>query len=167
MRWTLAVVALICLIGGASSQSQPSFLGEGYTATQLSFFNGQNTVDFQPVVEQYWNSYIQNEKDLSPYINNQSTDMGIWLNSFPLGFDKQVQLKSSSFVANSPVAANLSSTDLQSASLKRDVGFNFNQDLAWKYTNNALSTLSSSNGNSVPAQGSQGQIISQGIISLF
>ncbi len=167
MRLVLALVMLICLVGGAASQSQPSFLGEGYTATQLSFFNGQNTVEFQPVVEKYWSSYIQNEKDLSPYIFNQSTAMGIWLNSFPLGFDKQVQLKSSSFVANSPVAANLSSTELQSADLKRDVGFNFNQDLSWKYSTNAVSTLSSANGNGVPSKDAQGQIISQGIIALF
>jgi len=167
MKWVLALVmliSLVCIVGLVASQSEPSFLGEGYSYTQLQFFNGQNTADFQPIVEQYWNSYIQNQ---NPAISNQSNVMSIWLNNFPLDFDKQVQISSSSFTANAPVATNVSSNALQSDLLKRDVNLNFNQDQGWKYTSAATTTVSAGSGNGVPTNDAQGLIISQGIISFF
>lgn len=167
MRWVLTLAILIGLVGGAYSQSQPSFLGEGYSTTQLMFFNGQNTIDFQPIVEKYWNSYIQNGESSNPAVNNQSTAIDIWLNSFPLDFNKEVQLKSSSFVANPSVATNLSSSELQSAALTRDINYNFNLDQSWKYTSGPISSVSAASSSGVPPKSSQGQIISQGIISLF
>ncbi|MGA9098126.1 MAG: hypothetical protein WB392_04260 [Methanotrichaceae archaeon] len=167
MRWVLALVMLICMMGIVASQTVPSSIGEGYSSAQLQFFNGQNTQDFQPIVEQYWNSYIQNGEKQSPNISNQSNIMSIWLNNFPLGFDKEIQIKSSSFTANAPVATNASSSELESASLTRDVNFNFNQDQSWKYVPGAVTTLSGANGNAVPPKNAQGQIISQGIMSFF
>ena len=167
MRLVLALVLLICLMGIAASQTDSTYLGLGYSSAQLQFFNGQNTEDFQPIVEQYWNSYIQNGEKQSSAINNQSDVMSIWLNNFPLGFEKEVQVGSSSFKANTPVATNVSSNELESAALTRNVNYNFNQDQSWKYVPNAMATLSAANGNSVPPKDAQGQIISQGIMSLF
>ena len=167
MRWIIALIALICLIGGASAQT--IFTGEGYSTSQLQFFNGQNTLDFQPVVEQYWNSYIQNQNGgtQSTATTAQSSVMDIWLNSFPLGFDKQVQLKNSSFMANASVATDVSNTQMQSAALKRDINYNFDQGPGWKYTSIATMASSAANSNEAPPRSAQGQIISQGIMSLF
>ena len=167
MRWVLALVMLICLTGIVASQTDSSYIGLGYSSTQLQFFNGQNTGDFQPIVEQYWNSYIQNGEKQNSAINNQSDVMSIWLNNFPLGFEKEVQVGSSSFKANTPVATNASSNQLESADLTRDVSFNFNQDQSWKYVPGAVATLSATNSNTVPPKDAQGQVISQGIMSLF
>ncbi|MFB3766493.1 MAG: hypothetical protein ACE14P_14760 [Methanotrichaceae archaeon] len=165
MRRIIALIALISLMGGASAQL--IFTGEGYSTSQLAFFNGQNTQDFQPLVENYWNSYIQNGQNQNPAITGQSNVMDIWLNSFSFGFDKQVQLRNSSFVSNAPITANFSSTEVQSAALTRAINFNFNQDQSWRYTPGAVSTLNALSGYSVPPKNAQGQIISQGIISLF
>ena len=167
MRWIIALIALICLIGGASAQI--IFTGEGYSTSQLQFFNGQNTENFQPFVENYWNSYIQNQNGgtQNTAITTQSNVMDIWLNSFPLGFDKQVQIKNSSFMSNAPVATNVSNTELQSAALKRDINYNFDQSQSWKYTSVATTASSAGSSNGIPAKDSQGQIISQGIMSLF
>ena len=168
MRWIIALIALICLIGGASAQTISTvFPGEGYSSSQLEFFNGQNTVDFQPLVENYWNSYIQNGQTQNTAATTQSNVMGIWLNTFPLTFDKQVELKNSSFVANAPVATNVSGTDMQSAALKRDINYNFNQDQSWKYTSITTTASTTTNENGAPPKSAQGQIISQGIMSLF
>lgn len=151
-------------MGGAAAQT--IFTGEGYSSSQLSFFNGPNSATFQPLVENYWNSYVQSEGGINPAIRNQSTTMSIWFNSFPLSFDKQIQLQSSSFTTNVPVNSNISSTEMQSAYLKRDISFKFNPDLSWKYTP-ADTSFTLSKGNGVPPKDSQGQIISQGIVSLF
>jgi hypothetical protein len=165
MRWTLALIALICLIGGAASQTM--FTGEGYSASQLSFYNGPEVTSFDPFVQNYWNSYIQNSAALNPAINNQSNEMSLWLNSFPLSFDKQIQLQNSSFSANVPVDTNVSGTELTSSALKRDVSFNFNQDMGWQYTNTNTNSDQSAGSGSAPPKDSQGQIISQGITALF
>jgi hypothetical protein len=163
MRWTLALTALICLIGGAASQTM--FTGEGYSASQLAFYSGPEVASFDPFVQNYWDSYIQNSAALNPAINNQSNEMSLWLNSFPLSFDKQIQLQSSSFSANSPVNTNVSGTELTSSALKRDISFNFNQDMSWQYAN--ANSGQSAESQSAPPKDSQGQIISQGITSLF
>ncbi len=164
MRWIAALIALICLAGGASAQM--IFTGEGYSTSQLQFFNGPTTVSFEPNVEKYWDSYISNTGNFTPAMGNETSDMDIWFNSFPLSFDKQIQLKSSSFTANVPVKSNLSITEVQSSTLKRDISFNFNQDLSWKYIP-ADTTLSVAKANGAPPKDSQGQIISQGIMTLF
>jgi hypothetical protein len=164
MRWILGLIALICLIGGAASQT--IFTGEGYSNSQLAFYNGPEVTSFDPFVQNYWDSYIQNSAALNPAINNQSDAMSIWFNSFPLSFDKQIQLQNSSFSANAPVNTNISGTELTSSALKRDIGFNFNQDMSWQYAN-ANSGLSAATAEGVPPKDSQGQIISQGITALF
>lgn len=52
--------------------------------------------------------------------------MDIWLNNFRLGFDNQVELKNSSFMANALVTTNVSGSEMQSVTLKRDINYNFN-----------------------------------------
>ena len=50
----IALLSLICLVGGASAQAM--FTGEGYGSSQLAYFNGPNTTPFEPFVEKYWDS---------------------------------------------------------------------------------------------------------------
>ncbi len=165
MRWVIVLIALTCLIGGAAAQT--IFTGEGYSASQLAFYNGPNTVSFEPNVEKYWDSYITNAGNITPVTSNPANSMNIWFNSFPLTFDKQIQLKSSSFVANASATTGVSETEQESAVLKRNVNFNFNSDLSWMYTPKKDASFSYSAPTSVPSKDSQGQIVSQSIISLF
>jgi hypothetical protein len=155
------------MIGGAASQTM--FTGEGYTNTQLAFYNGPETPSFDPFVQDYWNSYIQKSAALNPAINNQSDDMSIWLNGFPMAFDKQISLQGGSFTTNVPVNTSASTTEQTSAALKRDINYNFNQDNSWKYTATATATNSSLSAGteSSPPKDAQGQVISQGIMALF
>jgi hypothetical protein len=74
----IALLSLICLVGGASAQAM--FTGEGYGSSQLAYFNGPNTTPFEPFVEKYWDSYIHNAPNLTGPTYNPATSMNIWFN---------------------------------------------------------------------------------------
>jgi hypothetical protein len=95
-----------------------------------------------------------------------TTNMDIWLNTFPYSFEKPIQIKSSSFIADAPSVSGISQTEMNSMTLKKVVTFNFNPDMGWKYTPSDT-TFSFAKATGAPAKDSKGQIISQGIITLF
>ena len=79
-------------------------MGEGYSSTQLAFFNAPSSSTFEPNVQKYWGNYITSQQNLS--IKSATSNMDIWMNTFPLKFDTPLQFKATSFAAN---AAALSS----------------------------------------------------------
>jgi len=52
MKTITALVTLICLLGLSSAQTM--FTGEGYSASQLAFYNSPSESTFEPDVQQYW-----------------------------------------------------------------------------------------------------------------
>jgi hypothetical protein len=172
MRW-IAIIALICLVGGASAQT--TLPGEGYSRSQLSFLNGPTTGAFEPFVETYWNSYITNTQNSNRTVSNPATTMNIWMNTFPLNFNQPIQLKSTTFNAGALSAANYSPVEWNSMQLRRNTIQNFNFDQSWKYSqllglgSEQKSSISGVNNGiiSATASGSSGQILSQGVQSLF
>jgi hypothetical protein len=100
--------------------------------------------------------------------------MNIWYNTFPLNFNQPVALKNSTLTTGVPSASQYSPDEWNSMLLKRNTLTNFNMDQSWKYaqiytpsvqkssfslTTNASSTATDS--------ASSGQVITQGIKSLF
>ena len=172
MRW-ISLLPIICLVGAASAQAM--FTGEGYTSSQLDYFNGPSTTPFEPFVEKYWDSYIHNEPNLTGTTYNPATSMNIWFNTFPLNFNQPIQLNNSTFTTGVPSASKYSPNEWDSMLLNRNILSNFNTDQSWKYaaiytpsnaqkssfslTQNASSTSTNS--------ASSGQVITQGIKSLF
>ncbi len=164
MKWIVALALLISLLGGATAQT--IFTGEGYSTSQLSFYSSPNAASFEPDVQKYWGSYISNEGNVTPVANNPAATMNIWLNTFPLKFENPLQIKSSTFSAATPMATGISPDEMDSMLLRRDINFKFNVDQSWKY-NSPGSSFSLAKSNGTPTKESGGQIISQGIISLF
>lgn len=168
MKW-IALLALICLVGGASAQTM--FTGEGYSRSQLAFFNGPSTTTFEPFVEKYWDSYIHNSQNMTQTVRNPATTMNIWFNTFPLSFNQPIQLKNTTFNTGVLAATNYSPIEWNSMQLKRNTLLNFDIDQSWKYSQmyTPESSLSMVNNGSVSAtaSASSGQILSQGIKALF
>jgi hypothetical protein len=172
MKW-IALLSLICLVGGASAQA--TFTGEGYSSSQLAFFNGPSTTPFEPFVEKYWNSYIHNSQNITGITRNPATTMNIWFNTFPLSFSQAVQLKSSTFNTGVPVASKYNSVEWNSMQLNRDTLSRFNIDQSWKYSQiyapsgaqKSSFSLIQNESTSASDTASSGQIISQGIKALF
>ncbi len=160
MKTITALVTLICLLGLSSAQTM--FTGEGYSSSQLAFYNSPSASTFEPDVQQYWGSYITG--NATPKSGLMS-DIDIWMNTFPLKFNAPLQVKSTSFTANTS-GLSLSESEMNSMLLKRDVNTQFSYYQNWKY-NPPKSSLSFSESASVPSKDAGGQILSQGIISLF
>ena len=96
MKTIVVLIALTCLLGLAGAQTIG--MGEGYSSTQLAFFNAPSSSTFEPNVQTYWGNYIANQQNLS--IKSATSNMDIWMNTFPLRFDTPLQFKATSFAAN-------------------------------------------------------------------
>lgn len=164
MKWIVALVILISLLGGASAQT--IFTGEGYSTTQLSFLSAPNSASFEPNVQKYWGSYITGAGNVTPNANDPAATMNIWMNTFPLRFNNPLTLKSTSFTASTPAVSGISKGEMTSMLLRRDINFKFDVDQSWKY-NSADSSFATTQSEGVPSKDSEGQIISQGIIAFF
>lgn len=163
MRYIVALLALISLLGLAAGQT--IFTGEGYSTSQLAFFNEPNSQSFEPDVQKYWNTYVAGNSNATAG-KSLTTNMDIWLNNFPDRFDRRITVASSTFNSSVPGISGMTATELNSASLKRTVAFRFEPSLGWKYTP-ADTTFSFTKATGVPADDAKGQIISQGITALF
>ncbi|VVB68718.1 Uncharacterised protein [uncultured archaeon] len=161
MKTTLALAALICLMGPALAQTM--FTGEGYSSSQLNFFNAPTSSTFEPNVEKYWESYIAGGQNLTA--SSTMSNMAIWMNIFPLQFSTPLNVFSSTFAANVTTPA-LSASEKNSQSLTRDVKSRFGLNEIQAYTADKGS-LATSSGSEIPGKDAKGQTISQGIISLF
>ena len=168
----IALLSLICLVGGASAQAM--FTGEGYGSSQLAYFNGPNTTPFEPFVEKYWDSYIHNSPNLTGPTYNPATSMTIWFNTFPLTFNEPVALKNSTITTGISLASKYSPDEWNSMLLKRNTLTNFNIDQSWKYTQIYTPSVQKSSfslTNNATSSGtdsaSSGQVLSQGIKTLF
>ena len=93
------------------------------------------------------------------------SDIAIWMNTFPLNFNTPLKVASSSFATN-VAAPTLSASEMNSQFLTRNVNskFSINEVQA---NMPAGGSLSVSNGTEIPGKDSEGQVISQGIISIF
>jgi len=161
MKIALALTALICLLDPALAQTM--FTGEGYSSSQLAFFNAPSSSTFEPDVEKYWESYIASGQN--PTVSSTMSNMAIWMNIFPLQFSTPIDVFGSTFAAN-VTAPNLSASEKNSQSLTRDVTSRFGLNEMQAYTA-GKGSLSTSSGSEIPGKDAQGQTISQGIISLF
>jgi hypothetical protein len=164
MKWIVALAILICLLGGASAQK--IFTGEGYSTTQLSFLSAPNSESFEPNVEKYWGTYISGAGNVTPVASNPAATMSVWMNTFPLKFENPLQIRSSTFTASVPTASGISNNEMNSMLLRRDINYKFNVDQSWKY-NSADTSFALAVGSGAPSKDAQGQILSQGIITLF
>lgn len=160
MKNITALIALICMIGVAGAQGNS--LGEGYSSSQKAFFNEPVTSTFDPYVQSYWNNYIANKQSQSNL--SMTTDMDLWIDSFPFRFSTPLNLGSTTFKANVSTQA-LSEKDKNSQALKtevyRELGLN---DLS-SYGEDSGSLNISSGGT--PTVDATGYLISQNIMSFF
>ena len=161
MKTIVALIALICLFGVAGAQTIG--MGEGYSSSQMAFFNAPSSSTFEPDVQTYWGSYITNQRNLSR--SSATSDMDIWMNSFPLIFSTPLPLKTSSFLGNVSAPA-LGAVDQNSQALTRDVnsGFAVNEVMSIPATSGSMTT---SSGTGTPAKDAAGKMLSQNIITLF
>jgi hypothetical protein len=164
MKWIVVSILLICLLGGASAQT--IFTGEGYSTSQLAFFSSPNTASFEPNVQKYWGTYISGAENVTPASRNPAATMNIWMNTFPINFNSPLQFKSTSFSASVPTASGMSENEMNSMLLRRDINYKFDVDQSWKY-NTDESSFALAQNSGTPAKDASGQILSQGIISLF
>ena len=161
MKTIAALVTLICILGLSSAQT--IFTGEGYSASQLAFYNSPGESTFEPDVQQYWGSYITGNATQK---SGLMSDIEIWMNTFPLKFNNPLQVKSTSFTANAS-GLSLSESEMNSMLLTRDVNTQFSYYQNWRYTPPVSSLSLPKTDSAVPSKDAGGQILSQGIISLF
>ncbi|OPY49436.1 MAG: hypothetical protein A4E48_02290 [Methanosaeta sp. PtaU1.Bin060] len=163
MKTLLALVTLTCLLGPSAAQMM--FTGEGYSTSQLAFFNSPLASTFEPNVEKYWGTYIAGGQNATA-LKGPEANMAIWMNTFPLNFNAPLIIKSTSFMANSSDLSSMSEIDRNSMVLKRDIsnGFNYAQYWANQATEGSVSAGKSTE---APDKDSGGQILSQGISTLF
>ncbi|MFA6373487.1 MAG: hypothetical protein WCW68_12755 [Methanothrix sp.] len=159
MKTIVVLIALTCLLGLAGAQTIG--MGEGYSSTQLAFFNAPISSTFEPNVQTYWGNYIANQQNLSI----KSTTMDIWMNTFPLKFDTPMQFKATSFAANA-AAPTLTATERNSQFLTRNVNSQFGVNQIWSYPQTSGS-LMVSNSTGTPSKDAKGQMMSQNIMVLF
>lgn len=161
MRKIVLLITLTCLLGLAGAQTIG--MGEGYSRTQLAFFNSPISSTFEPNVEAYWGNYITNQQNMS--LKDTTSNMDIWMTNFPQRFDAPLQLKATSFAANA-VAPALSANERNSQFLTRGVNSQFFVNQIWSYpmTTGSLSTSSSTG---TPSKDAKGKVLSQNIITLF
>lgn len=156
----LAFTALACLLGFAAAQTIG--LGEGYSSTQLSFFNSPGSSTFEPNVQKYWGNYIAEERNLS--IKTPASSMGIWINDFPLKFDTPLQLSASSF-KESADPLSISAKERNTQFLTRNVNSEFSINQIQSYAPSGSLTVAS--GNNTPDKDAKGKMMSQDIMKLF
>jgi len=161
MKTIVVLIALTCLLSLAGAQTIG--MGEGYSSTQLAFFNAPSSSTFEPNVQTYWGNYIANQQNLS--IKSSSSNMDIWMNIFPLKFDTPLQFKATSFAANA-AAPTLTATERNSQFLTRNVNSEFGINQIWSYPQTSGSLIVS-NSTGTPSEDAQGQMMSQNIMVLF
>ena len=159
MKWIVASVILISLLGGASAQT--IFTGEGYSTSQLAFLGAPNIASFEPNVEKYWGSYITGAGNITPIARNPAATMNIWMNTFPLEFNNPLQIKSSSFTASAPSVSGINEGEMTSMLLRRDINFKFNVDQSWKY-NSADSSFALAQSSGAPSKDAGGRPVRSG-----
>ena len=157
-----ALVALTCLLGLSAAQTM--FTGEGYSTSQLAFFNSPLASAFEPSVEKYWGTYIAGAGNVNA--SSQMSDMSIWMNTFPMKFNSPLRVGSSSFSTNVSSPSDLSVNQMNSMLLKRGINTQFSYYQNWN-EKPFQSSLTVSDSTGAPTKDSSGQIISQAIISLF
>ena len=161
MKTMVLLLALTCLLG--SSSAQIIGMGEGYSSSQLAFFNSPSSSTFEPDVQKYWGNYITSQGNAST--KTLTTDMDIWMNTFPMKFDAPMQFSATSFSGNAR-APMLSAKERNSQFLTRNVNSNFGYYQIWSYPQESGS-LSVSNNASTPSKDAPGKILSQNILTLF
>jgi hypothetical protein len=161
MKTISMLIALTCLLGLAGAQTIG--MGEGYSSTQLAFFNSPGSSTFEPNVQAYWGNYIANQQNLS--VKGATSNMDIWMMTFPLRFDAPMQVKSTSFAANA-AAPVLSAKERTSQSLTKNVNSKFDVNQIWSYPITSGS-LTASNSTGTPSKDAKRATLSQNIITLF
>jgi hypothetical protein len=161
MKAIVVLLALTCLSGLAGAQIIG--MGEGYSNTQLAFFNAPTSSTFEPNVQTYWGNYIASQENTS--IKSASSNMDIWMNTFPLKFDTPQLFKATSFAPNA-AAPTLTATERNSQFLTRNVNSNFGIYQVWSYPVESGS-LVISNSTGTPSKDAKGQLLSQNILTLF
>ena len=161
MKTIVLLITLTCLLSMAGAQIIG--MGEGYSNTQLAFFSAPSSSTFEPNVQAYWGSYIANQQNLS--IKSATSNMDIWMNTFPLRFDTPLQFKATSFAANA-AAPTLSAKEKNSQFLTRNVNSQFGINQVWSYPQ-ASGSLTVSNSTGTPGKDAKGKMLSQNIITLF
>jgi len=161
MKTIVVLIALTCLLGLAGAQTIG--MGEGYSSTQLAFFNAPSSSTFEPNVQTYWGNYIANQQNLST--RSATSNMDIWMITFPLRFDTPLQFKATSFAANA-AAPTLTATERNSQFLTRNVNSQFGVNQIWSYPQTSGSLIVS-NSTGTPSKDAKGQMMSQNIMVLF
>jgi hypothetical protein len=161
MKTISVLIALTCLLGLAGAQTIG--MGEGYSSTQLAFFNAPGSSTFEPNVQSYWGNYIANQENLS--IKGATSNMDIWMMTFPMRFDTPMQFTKTSFNANA-AAPVLSAKERNSLSLTKNVNGKFDVNQIWSYPLTSGS-LTVSNSTGTPGKDAKGKTLSQNIITLF
>ena len=161
MKMIVVLIALTCLLGLAGAQIIG--MGEGYSNTQLAFFNAPSSSTFEPNVQAYWGNYIAGQQNMS--IKGRTSNMDLWMNTFPLKFDTPLQLMATSFSANA-VAPVLGAKERNSQFLTRNVNNQFDVNQIWSYPV-ASGSLAISNSTGTPSKDAKGKMLSQNIMTLF
>jgi len=161
MRNITALIALICLMGLAGAQG--SFLGEGYSSSQTAFFNKPSTSTFDPFVQTYWSKYVAGQQNHSG--SNQTSEMVLWVNHFPMKFSTPLDLRSTSFKSNVSTPG-LSEKDKTSQALKTEVYRELGLNEVSSYGANA-GVLDTSSGAGTPAVDATEKVVAQSVISFF
>jgi hypothetical protein len=166
-------LSLVCLMGGSAAQIIET--GEGYSSSQLAFFNSPSVPVFEPNVQKYWSTYVKNNMNSTLTMNgNPSSTMNIWRNTFPLGFQEPITLSKSTFSAGISNMDNVSPSQWNSEMLRRNTLYSFSSSQSWKYTpvytpsqvQRTSFSLIGDSGNITYARSSS-QILTQGITTLF
>lgn len=156
MKTIAALIALTCLLGVAGAS-----IGEGYSSSQMAFFNAPSASTFEPNVQQYWGSYIANTQNMSRNIG--TTDMDLFMNTFPLLFDTPLKLDTTSFASNvSAQALSIAEKNSQDLTKSVNTGFSAYQVSSSPAKSGSLTTTS---GGSTPAKDATGKILSQNIMT--
>ncbi|HUS76836.1 MAG TPA: hypothetical protein VMY43_12640 [Methanothrix sp.] len=161
MKMIVVLIALTCLLGLAGAQIIG--MGEGYSNTQLAFFNAPSSSTFEPNVQAYWGNYIAGQQNMS--IKGGTSNMDLWMNTFPLKFDTPLQLMATSFSANA-AAQILSAKERNSQFLTRNVNNQFDVNQVWSYPM-ASGSLAVSNSTGTPSKDAKGKMLSQNIMTFF
>jgi hypothetical protein len=161
MKTILVLIALTCLFGLAGAQTIG--MGEGYSSTQLAFFNAPGSSTFEPNVQAYWGNYIANQQNMS--LKGATSNMDLWMNIFPLRFETPLQLKATSFNANA-TAPVLSAKERNSLYLTKNVNSQFEVNQIWSYPLTSGS-LMVSNSTGMPGKDASGKLLAQNIMTLL
>lgn len=157
----MVLLLLLCLVGVAAADAVAQ---AQYSRNQLMFLNGPDEGSFQQNVQNYWNAYV----DGGIGSTATSNAMGIWLNTFPSRFENPIKLGDTTFTAGMVSVRNVSPSVLTSNMLEREIVYKFSQSKSPAAVSEAvLTSFSAASSGSTSSQESQGQIITQSIITLF